>query len=291
VRWGRTTWLPLLAAAVGLVALFLGALALGRDDLSDSPLGEPSAVVWAVGDAYVSERGKALAARVVADRPKRFLYLGDVYDRGTASEFATNYAPLYGSLARVTAPTPGDHEWPLRREGYEPYWRRAHGRPIPSFYAFKEGGWEILSLNSEDALGPNSPQLRWLRSHLRRARGTCRVAFWHRPRYSGDARFDQKDVSPLWNALRGRATMVLSGNAHNLQRHKPRAGLIQFIVGAGGRSVYPVDEDYPGLAFADDRSDGALRLELSPGAAEFEFVSADGKVLDAGRIPCRRDGA
>ena len=43
------------------------------------------AVVWAVGDgADGSAQARALAMRIAADRPDRLLYLGDVYESGTA---------------------------------------------------------------------------------------------------------------------------------------------------------------------------------------------------------------
>ena len=52
------------------------------------------------------------------------LYLGDVYDSGTAEEFDSNYRPAYGRFDKITAPTPGNHDWPQHEEGYDPYWRR-----------------------------------------------------------------------------------------------------------------------------------------------------------------------
>ena len=59
--------------------------------------GRGSAVVWAVGDgANGGSEAKALAARIARGPIDRFLYLGDVYDDGTAEEFAESYAPVYG---------------------------------------------------------------------------------------------------------------------------------------------------------------------------------------------------
>src|SRR5881398_1209004 len=67
-------------------------------------------VVWAVGDgANGSAPAKALAARMAADRAARLLYLGDVYEDGSAGDFARNYRPIYGRLDARTAPTPGNH--------------------------------------------------------------------------------------------------------------------------------------------------------------------------------------
>ena len=105
-----------------------------------------------------------------------FLYLGDVYDDGTSEEFERNYRSVYGRLDRVAAPTPGNHEWPNAEEGYKPYWRGAKGRTLPSYYSFRAGGWELLSLNSEAAHDADSAQVRWLRRAVAEP-GTCRLAF------------------------------------------------------------------------------------------------------------------
>jgi len=96
-------------AAVGLVAvavLVALALALAGDGRTG---GEGRAVVWAVGDGGDGKpRSKELAVRIASAPLDRFLYLGDVYGRGTAEEFRRNYAPVYGRLAAKTSPTPGN---------------------------------------------------------------------------------------------------------------------------------------------------------------------------------------
>ena len=264
-----------------------------------SPDDDSPAVVWAVGDAADGgPAGRRVARRIRGARCDRLLYLGDVYETGTAEEFSRHYDPLFGPLAPVTAPTPGNHEWGNRADGYEAYWTAARGAPPPPWYAFELGGWEVLALNSEEPCGPNSPQGRWLRSRLEHE-VEGRLAFWHRPRFSAGTHGDQPDVAPLWDALRGRASIVLGGHEHNLQRMQPTDGLTQFVVGAGGRGHYALARSWrwprrrrPGdqpfrdrrLAWANDTDDGALRLELSPGLARCAFVAADGRILDAGAI-------
>jgi alkaline phosphatase len=245
------------------------------------------AVVWAVGDgADGSAAARAVASRIAAGRPDRVLYLGDVYESGSASEFAQNFAPVYGALARLMAPTPGNHDWPAHATGYDPYWQRVLGRPVAHWYALRAGGWELLSLNSEAPHGPGSAQLRWLSARVRRS-GTCRLAFWHRPRYSaGRMHGDQHDTQPFWNALRGRARLVVNGHEHDLQRFNARGGITEFVSGAGGHGHYPLGAR-PGLAFGDDQTFGALRLELSPGRARYAFIAASGETLDSGSVSCR----
>ena len=245
------------------------------------------ATVWAVGDgADGRDAAKAVAARIAGGRVDRFLYLGDVYEKGRLSEFERHYAPVYGRFGRRTAPTPGNHEWPRRAEGYNRYWERVFGKPIPAYFSFWLAGWRIFSLNSETEHGQGSPQLGWLRKRLR-GRSTCRLAFWHRPRFSaGKAHGDQPDVAPFWDALRGRAALVVNGHEHGMQRLK-QDGLVELVSGAGGHGHHRIDASDGRPAFSDDEHYGALRLELRPGRARFAFVAADGRTLDSGLVRCR----
>jgi Calcineurin-like phosphoesterase len=247
-----------------------------------------TAVVWAVGDgADGGSDAKTLAARIARGPIDRFLYLGDVYDDGTAEEYAENYAPVYGRLDKITAPTPGNHDWRSHEEGYDPYWRRARaGRPLAHHYAFRLAGWQLLSLNSEESLDEGSTQLAWLRAKLKEP-GTCRLAFFHRPRYSAGKHGDEDEMAPAWNALRGHATLVVSGHDHDMQRFRPIDGLTQLVSGAGGKSRRELNHGDPRLAFSNNTDDGALRLVLSPGRADLSFVTAAGRTLDATRVACR----
>ena len=242
--------------------------------------------VWAVGDgADGSEAGKRVAAMIAAARPARMLYLGDVYERGTRGEFARNYASVYGALARRTLPTPGNHDWPRHAEGYDPYWERVTGRSMPSSYVTRIAGWDLLSLNSE-TVGPTSPQVRRLERTVASG-GTCRLAFWHRPRFSAGSHGDQPTVAPFWRALRGRAALVVNGHEHNMQELRVRDGIRELISGAGGRSHYRLDRSDPRLGWSNVTRDGALRLRLRPGRADYAFVAVGGRVLRRGTATCR----
>jgi hypothetical protein len=247
------------------------------------------ATIWAVGDGAdgtVAARG--VVARIKADRPDRLLYLGDVYERGTEGEFRDHYETTYGPLAPITAPTPGNHDWPRHTSGYDPYWSNALKRPrTAAWYSFRAGGWTILSLDSETDHDRGSPQERWLRAHLLKP-GTCRLAFWHRPRYNaGTHHGDAADMAPIWDALRGKAAIVVTGHEHSMQRLRPIDGITSFVSGAGGHGHYRLRRDDPRIAFGDDRRYGALRLRLRRGEARYAYVASNGDVLDGGTIACR----
>ncbi len=244
------------------------------------------AVVWAAGDvATPGVRADRVGALVRRAEPDRFLYLGDVYETGTAAEFRSWYHPRLGAMALITEPTIGNHEWGNRLTGYYPYWKARKGRRQRPWSSTRIAGWELLNLNSQAPHGPASPQVRWLERALEEP-GDCRIAFWHRPRLSAGAYGDAPDLDPLWSRLAGHARIVLSGHDHNLQRHRRRRGLTQYVVGAGGRARYELHAGSPTLAWGTDDVDGALRMVLKPGRALLEFRSPSRRLLDRSRATC-----
>jgi hypothetical protein len=249
--------------------------------------GKRTATVWAVGDgADGGPPAVKIAKRIARDKPDLFLYLGDVYENGTALEYKKLYKPVYRHLDRITAPTPGNHEWPNHAVGYDPYWRKVFGKPLAPWYRFKVAGWEILSLNSEAPHELGSPQIQWLGTSLAGKKGTCRLAFWHRARFAGGMEGGHEDVATFWNTLRGKATVVLNGHDHNMQRFNPIEGLTEFVVGSGGHGLHTIVTPDPNRGFQNDTAYGALRLELRSGRASFKFISASGKKLNSGRVQC-----
>mgnify|MGYP001290362468 CR=1 FL=1 len=275
-------------AGLAVAALACGTGASGSAGPAARPAADRAVVLWAVGDADASARARGLAAFVRVQRPDRFAYLGDVYETGTAREFRTGYDPLWGPLAGRTVPTPGNHEWGNRDTGYRPYWRGKTGRAVPDWRRVPLGaGWELLSLNSEAPHGPGSAQLAWLAAATARP-GTCRIAIWHRPRFSTGWHGDQPDMAPVWNALGGHARIVLSGHDHDLQRFADRDGLRQIISGAGGRLNIPIPHrSRAQVRFVDRLRTGGARLRLTRGRATIELVADGGRVLDRSAATCR----
>ena len=269
----------------------------GSDEKArDAPGQEPvrnaaarsSAVVWAVGDAADGgDDARRVAEMIGGTKPDRLLYLGDVYEKGTREEFERNYRPIFGRFDEIAAPTPGNHDWPNRAEGYDPYWKAAGLVTNRHYYSFKVAGWEFVSLNTEAGLEDGSPQRRWLPGALRE-RGNCRVVFWHRPYQNAGRHGDQKDTAPLWRTVRGHAVLVLNGHDHNMQHFKRRDGIVQLIAGAGGHGFYSSDENDPRLVWDEDDEYGAVRIDLRPRVARFRFVTPPGRTLHRGKVRCRR---
>jgi acid phosphatase type 7 len=275
------------AIAIACAATAAAALGGGGPAPAGEAAGADRAVVWAAGDvATPGPAADRIAALVWRGNPDRFLYLGDVYETGTASEFRRWYHPRLGRLARITEATIGNHEWDNRFEGYYRYWAGQKGRKYPPWSKTRIAGWEIVNLNSQAPHGSHSAQIRWLESALT-GPGDCRIAFWHRPRYSSGAYAGAADLNPFWNRLSGHARVVLSGHDHNLQRHRPQKGLTQYVVGAGGRGRYELHGGHGStLAWGRDDINGALRMVLRPGRALLEFRGPRGRLLDRSFTTC-----
>ena len=246
-------------------------------------------VIWAIGDgADGGEESRTVAAMVGQRRVDRLLYLGDVYETGTASEFQANYDSAYHSLDGITAPTIGNHELPNVATGYDPYWAAVRGTPPPAYYAFAASGWQLISLNSNTPASPD--QLSWLNGQIDRTPryGTCRIAFMHHPRFSAGSHGDDPALQGIFDELQGHASILLAGHDHDMQRMRPVDGITQYVDGAGGRELYPVNGSDPRLAFGDDTRHGALRIGLTPNRAVLTFVGDDGSPLDRSVVTCRQ---
>ena len=281
--------MPRAIPLAGLLIVLGGvAWAALREPEAPAPDRAGGTVVWAVGDAADgSSRSWRVARLVTRDRPEAVLYLGDVYEKGTLEDFREKLAAPYRAVLKRMLPTPGNHEWPRRRTGYDPFWKSVTGRRTRPWYSTRVAGWQIVSLNTEARHDAAAPQVRWARKHLRGG-GTCRIAFWHHPRFNAGLHADAADVQPLWDAVKGRVALVLTGHDHNLQRFAPLDGVVQIVSGAGGRGLHEVREEDPRLEFADNSAYGGVRLTLHRERAEVEFVDAGGAVLDRSSVRCRR---
>ncbi len=207
-------------------------------------------------------------------------------------DFKHSYDKSWGKYKAKTKPSPGNHEYYTPgATGYFKYFS------VRRYYSFNIGTWHLISLNSNIPLGEGTPQNNWLEKDLAAHQGSCVLAYWHHPRYSGGTYFPGlRFVRPLWkDLLRAHADLVLNGHDHSYQRYarmdnsgdiKAR-GLRQFIVGTGGKEHYQMkNNNPPGLRFADDTHFGVLKLTLHRGSYNWRFVAPNGSVKDSGRRRC-----
>ena len=119
--------------------------------------------------------------------------------------------------------------------------------------------------------------------------------FSHHPRFSSGQHGSSSSIKPLWEAAaNGGADIFLSGHDHNYERFAPvsisgeRAadGVVQFIVGTGGKSLRGVGKRSPESEIFLSSTDGVLELTLYPDKADFRFVSTSDETLDSGSVVC-----
>lgn len=257
-------------------------------------------VVAATGDGAGGEQRAGDVTDLIGSwNPNLFLYLGDVYEKGTDAEFANWYKPnaFFGRFDAITDPTIGNHEYENgQAPGYFDYWRSP-----PHHYSFDAGGWHFISLDSTTQFGQTSrgsAQYRWLRDDLGASTAACTVAFFHHPVYNVGAEGSAPRMSGIWSLLDASGVdVVLTGHDHSYQRWVPldgngspdAAGITQFIAGGGGHGIQQFVTTDSRLATGFDTTPnafGALRLELNANGAGYRYVNSSGTMLDSGSVAC-----
>ena len=75
-----------------------------------------------------------------------------------------------------------------------------------------------------------------------------------------------------------RVRLVLSGHDHTYQRFAPIDGIHYVIAGAGGKSIYEI-EQVPGLV-ASARVDGFVLVDANGAAMTLQAIDTTGRELD-----------
>lgn len=252
-------------------------------------------VVAAVGDGGGGETSGREVSHVVSSwSPNLFLYLGDVYEKGTFAEFGNWYDRDFGGLRSVTAPVVGNHEYENNAApGYFDYWD-----DVPNSYSFEAGDWHVIALNSTSEMGQTgvgSPQYRWLLADLDAHPAQCTLVYMHHPLFNIGAEGSATRLDTMWRLWTDRGVdLVLAGHDHTYQRWSPLdaegdpdpSGVTEIVAGTGGHSAQSFVRSH-GRVAAALTGFGALRLELNERGAAFRFESSAGRTLDSGSVPCR----
>jgi acid phosphatase type 7 len=280
-----------------LWCLVLASVALSQSAPSSKQL-------LAVGDIFTCGSPVAdITAQMVRDLltpDTRVALLGDIaYERGTDAEFAC-FDAAWGDLKPRLAPVAGNHEYYTpNAAGYYRYFGALAGNPKRGYYSYTMAGWQILVLNSNcQAIGgcdAKSPQMAWLRQQLAK-NSQCTLAYWHHPRFSSGVHGNSVFMQPMWAALaNAKVEVVLSAHDHTYERFarldaagKPSPnGILSFVVGTGGRSLYAFKNPHPHSAIKQNSSLGVLDLRLSGGGYTWRFVAQPGSSFtDSGSGVC-----
>ena len=269
--------------------------------------GSSDPIVAAVGDGASNEKiSNGMAASIAATNPAVFLYLGDVYEEGTFTEFRNHYGvssidvpgggTLWGTMANITQPTFGNHEV-HNRPAFIDYW---HNRPMYTSFLF--GGVLFLDLwSSKTSFAVNGAQYQFVQTQLASA-PPCVVAFWHQPALAGDT--TQAKILPMWQLLADNGgDLTLHGDKHYMAEYEPLdadlqpgtgAHMVQLIAGSGGHTLSSTKIDSrTAWPTSPMKTAGAAFLQLV-GAANgqqatglsWQFRDKTGTVLRTGSTTC-----
>lgn len=306
------TDLPGMDRRRGIAKLALGAVAsLGAIVAVAPPAAAAAYKVVAVGDIACPPSGAVTAdachqqkvSNLVKKLAPRQLWLaGDLqYDKGERSAFDAVFDRSWGRYRGISHPVPGNHEYYTPgAAGYYGYFGRRAGTAGRGYYSFSAGSWHVVALNSncdQVACGPGSRQLRWLRADLKANHQRCVAAIWHYPLYSSGPHGANPSVRPFWRELRkARAELVVSGHDHDFETFLPQnengvaragSGIRQFVSGAGGRSLYPVNASASNSQQVIAGHFGVLALTLRHAGYAWRFVDEQGRTRGSGRGACR----
>lgn len=250
-----------------------------------------------------SKGDEGTAALLDANPAAAVATLGDnVYDKGTASEFADCYDPTWGRSKARTRPAPGNHEYDSPgAEGYYEYFGDAAGEPDKGYYSYDLGSWHVVVVNSncgDVSCGAGSAQEAWLRADLAAHPAACTLAYWHHPRFSSSSRHGSTPgMAPVWDALHDLgADVVLAGHDHGYERFAPldptgnvdqEGGIRSFVVGTGGKSHSGFKAPLTGSEVRNGDAFGVLQLSLEPTGYDWKFIPQAGfSFTDSGSGDC-----
>lgn len=242
--------------------------------------------------------------------PEKLLLLGDIqYNEGKFASFVNVFDKRWGDLKNRFLPAPGNHEYETKNAaGYFAYFNAGQpdgiaGKNSQGYYYTKIGDWGVYSLNSNcpqtGDCNTDSTQMNWLREELGKHGEKCQLAFWHHPLFSssthGVVAAETNRMPAAWQILQeNKAELVLTGHDHSYERFEPQTvaaqadpnGIREFVVGTGGRSLYPKLSNQKNSAIFYNSNFGILQLELFAGSYSWQFTNIDGVVIDKGVGQC-----
>jgi hypothetical protein len=261
------------------------------------PVSGPAVLVGAADVADCGPGAESTAA-LLDGIPGTIFVAGDLaYQHGSARNFADCYDPTWGRHRSRTRPVPGNHEYESPGAApYFDYFGDLAGVGRRGYYAFNVGSWKVLALNSEVNRGPGSEQLQWIRSELSNSPADCTIAMWHRPLYTSGPNLPNTDMREMFRLVHELGVeIVLNGHDHLYERFAPQdadgrvdpvRGVRQFTVGTGGTTLYAASVR-PGNTEVLRSVWGVLKLTLSPGSYQWQFVPAFGSTFsDSGQGVC-----
>ncbi len=277
--------------------------------VSETPQGlqhrsRPHRVV-AVGDVACSpkDRGKLPCRDVETAQlarslnPEVVISLGDQqYQSGSLAEFEQSYDNSWGKLLELTRPVPGNHEY--RTPGAAGYYQYFSGQQPgpPGYYTYQVGKWRIYALNSNCDKIDCSTQTSWLNAQMDKTQVRCSMIVMHHPLITSGVHGPIEGTKELWQVAFAHSNdLVLAAHDHTYERFAPlrpntsidlERGMTQFIVGTGGKNLYPKARELKQSRVFSNSDFGVLELVLRTSSYRWRMLSTSGKTIDRGSADC-----
>ncbi|HJQ67162.1 MAG TPA: Ig-like domain-containing protein [Gemmatimonadales bacterium] len=305
---GAVTWTSTNANVASVDASgLIHAHAVGAATIRGAAGGDVAAVAISVTDpvlvgagdigSCVSDRDAATAL-LLDSIAGTVMTLGDndYADGASPPAYGVCFDSTWGRHQPRVIPAPGEDD---RRggslAGYFAYFgAAAHG---PSgYYSFDLGNWHIVVLNATPSV--DTAQVTWLRNDLAAQSNLCTAVLAHRPRFSSGNAGSSSGMAAVFQALDDYGVeLLLSGNDHDYERFGPQApdqsadpdsGVVQFVVGTGGRSHGGINVPLePNSQAQNADTYGVLKLTLHPASYDWRFIPVAGRTFtDFGTRAC-----
>jgi hypothetical protein len=246
---------------------------------------------------------KATSELLVGQNFAAVLPLGDTqYENATLSKFQQSYDRTWGRVKAISYPAAGNHEYLTPgASGYFSYFGAAAGESTKGYYSYNIGNWHIIALNGNctyiGGCEAGSPQEIWLKADLAASSAVCTLAYWHQPRFSSGLHSNDSTYDAFWQDLyNAHADIVLNGHDHHYERFAPqtpkaeadpRRGIREFVVGTGGKNLYPILTAQANSQIRNADTYGILKLVLHPDRYSWAFIPEAGKTFtDSGDDLC-----
>lgn len=277
-------------------------------ELVQPPVRASAAVTSATGDAvlaaagniaHCSRSGDTQTALLLDGIPGTVAALGDnANSTGSATEYTNCYDPTWGRHKARTRPAPGNIDYATAdASGYFGYFGAAAGEVGKGYYSYDLGAWHVVVLNSNIDITAGSPQLQWLTDDLAASGASCKLAYWHHPRFFSYSGSPNAAIKPIWDVLYAAGVdVVLNAHMRNYERFAPQnpsggldteRGIRQFVVGTGGNDLSSFGTVRPNSEVRIASTYGVLKLTLGSGGYAWEFLPVGGgAALDTGTGTC-----
>jgi tartrate-resistant acid phosphatase type 5 len=217
------------------------------------------------------------------------------YDAGSAdtidanigqyfSDYIYPYQGSYGSGAAENRffPSPGNHDW--QTEDLQPYLDYFTLPGNERYYDFTAESVHIFVIDSDpqepDGRTADSIQANWLQAKLSTSPYHWKLVFMHHPPYSSSTVHGSETVMQ-WPYADWGVTAVLGGHDHTYERIQ-RDGMLYFVNGLGGRSIYGLSEmPVSGSQFRYNEDYGAMLVTVNPTCLAFSFYNRSGSLVDS----------